>query len=427
MPVAQNFKAQGAANGFPTCNIFEFDCTIGNQFKSLDPASIPGVGSIEKPIVQDYITLGGYKGSDGGGPTDKQIEDSRINAMKIFWNWNGLNVNVGGSADASSDITSVKTFTYTLNRGSTDPDNPEGSPTNYTLTTNTSSSKSISNSSIIGSSNLIHTSNEPKERLTTDPTTTSTIPFIEEIRETSSESDSATDSFSGTIYGRDQEGNLNSFPFTENFSHNIHAKGTRLAFGGLGTTFETENGELFSNVFDFRAGGKFGFKHMNNIIKLFDNGNFVGYGILSFFTSARFQALARADGNGGTIAPLTSTAVDCLFDLSSIFLQDETMEDGFTPLIMNKSETVISGIPTFLIVGRYASTISDETLNLTFPTSNKAKFTGTGITRTEEEDVNSFADDGNITNLIVTDTVTHSCSFELTFEVLNLDLWTYPS
>ena len=63
MPIATSFAALGKGNGFPSC--------------------------LDKLDVSPYdywITLGGFKESDGGSPTTTQINNSLINAMKLVWN-----------------------------------------------------------------------------------------------------------------------------------------------------------------------------------------------------------------------------------------------------------------------------------------------------------------------------------------------------
>jgi hypothetical protein len=68
MPTADAFNALGAGNGFANC-----------------PTKID-VSSFAK-----WQTLGGFKDTDSGSPTAAQIALSLENAMRIYWNLNGLN------------------------------------------------------------------------------------------------------------------------------------------------------------------------------------------------------------------------------------------------------------------------------------------------------------------------------------------------
>lgn len=63
MPTATRFTAFGRGNGFPFCIDDE---NVDSYF--------------------DYVTLGGYRKSDTGDPTQQQIDDSLVGAMKLFWN-----------------------------------------------------------------------------------------------------------------------------------------------------------------------------------------------------------------------------------------------------------------------------------------------------------------------------------------------------
>ena len=94
MPTATPFTALGAGNGFPFCPVKR------------------------NVSVYDYwVTLGGYKKTDTGGPTQAQVDLSLKNAMQLFWNldgWTGLlyfGAVIGGNPpdapNASYEITSL--------------------------------------------------------------------------------------------------------------------------------------------------------------------------------------------------------------------------------------------------------------------------------------------------------------------------------
>ncbi len=93
MLTADSFTALGRGNGFPFC------------------ASKVDVSSFDF-----WVTLGGYAKTSSGNVTQDQINNSRINAMKLFWNVNSLTVaSTVGSAGylaGSGGYSSEKTFNF---------------------------------------------------------------------------------------------------------------------------------------------------------------------------------------------------------------------------------------------------------------------------------------------------------------------------
>ena len=86
MPTATPFTALGRGNGFSFC-----------------PNKVDVSG-------YDYwVTLGGYKKTDTGDPTQAQVNLSLKNAMQLFWNldgWTGL-LSFAGASDPYREITSL--------------------------------------------------------------------------------------------------------------------------------------------------------------------------------------------------------------------------------------------------------------------------------------------------------------------------------
>lgn len=77
MPTADSFTALGKGNGFPFC--------------------------LDKIDVSEYdywVTLGGFKKTDSGSPSQAQIDLSLRNAMKLWWNTAGLDVTISASLDS---------------------------------------------------------------------------------------------------------------------------------------------------------------------------------------------------------------------------------------------------------------------------------------------------------------------------------------
>jgi hypothetical protein len=82
MPIAQKFKALGAGNGFPFC---------------LNKIDVSDRGDGEP--FDYWVTLGGFKKTDEGSPSQAQIDLSLRNAMKLFWNINKLEGSVTDEED----------------------------------------------------------------------------------------------------------------------------------------------------------------------------------------------------------------------------------------------------------------------------------------------------------------------------------------
>ena len=82
MPTATSFAALGKGNGFPFC------------VPEVDVSSFPY-----------WVTMGNFKKTDSGSPTQEQIDLSLSNAMKLFWNFNGYTAVLGGNSDDAGTYT----------------------------------------------------------------------------------------------------------------------------------------------------------------------------------------------------------------------------------------------------------------------------------------------------------------------------------
>lgn len=93
MPTATSFTALGRGNGFPFC-----------------------ADRVDVSSFDFWVTLGGYAKTSSGNVTQEQINNSRINAMKLFWNVNSLTVaSTLGSAGylaGGSGYSSTRTFDF---------------------------------------------------------------------------------------------------------------------------------------------------------------------------------------------------------------------------------------------------------------------------------------------------------------------------
>jgi len=93
MPTATEFTALGTGNGFPFC---------------LNKIDVSDRGDGEP--FDYWVTLGGFKKTDGGSPSQAQIDLSLRNAMKLFWNINKLE----GSVTDEEDTTLVNPGDLTI-------------------------------------------------------------------------------------------------------------------------------------------------------------------------------------------------------------------------------------------------------------------------------------------------------------------------
>ena len=91
MPTADSFTALGEGNGFAA-----FD------YNRVDVSSF-----------DFWVTLGGYAKTSSGNVTPEQINKSRINAMKLFWNVNSLTVaSTVGDNMIDRPYSSTRTFDF---------------------------------------------------------------------------------------------------------------------------------------------------------------------------------------------------------------------------------------------------------------------------------------------------------------------------
>lgn len=92
MPTADTFTALGVGNGFPSC-----------------------LDKIDVSPYDYWITLGGFKESDGGSPTTTQINNSLVNAMKLVWSCYSV------SWTATSDAGEIASFDNDANNEFREP------------------------------------------------------------------------------------------------------------------------------------------------------------------------------------------------------------------------------------------------------------------------------------------------------------------
>jgi len=93
MPEATPFQTLGVGNGFPFCP---------EKVNVLD-----NVGDGSGSEYDYWTTLGGFNKNSGGNPTDAQIHDSRVAAMRLYWNAYALKSVVSGSGAPASSIGSI--------------------------------------------------------------------------------------------------------------------------------------------------------------------------------------------------------------------------------------------------------------------------------------------------------------------------------
>ena len=94
MPTADKFVALGVGNGFPSC-LYKTD--VSN--------------------FDHWTTLSGFNKDSGGSPTDQQITESYILAMKLFWNvFEATAPSTASTAGNSAGVTSVDTSSSTFDK-----------------------------------------------------------------------------------------------------------------------------------------------------------------------------------------------------------------------------------------------------------------------------------------------------------------------
>ena len=100
MPTATPFTALGRGNGFPFCP-----------------------PRVDVDTYDYWTTLGGFKKTDGGSPSQAQIDLSLTNAMKLYWNlWK-----VSGSAEADNQGTTYGPINHLVEDvDATDVTSPSG-------------------------------------------------------------------------------------------------------------------------------------------------------------------------------------------------------------------------------------------------------------------------------------------------------------
>jgi len=371
MPTATTFQAKGRRNGFPLC-IPEFNCTIGSS-------------SIYHPDIEDYITLGGFKGSDGGTPSQTQLNTSLANAMKLFWNLHGLNVTSGlVSADAANNISKTVAFTY---------EEPTGTFTNYSYTASASSSATLPNTSF---PSVTSTSDSPNDRICdSSPDWRS-----EWARSALNDNESNSDSDSGTGGGSSVSTTSGS------------------AVEGLGSG--PPHGFYFQAKPSVLTTGTFPEGYAMSIRRFMDSGNFVGYGILPMIRSAAYSVGCRTTMLGSAEGQLDSSCFAGIsIDLSSVVFEETVGQ--FEPTNIEINEVTVSGIPFYFITGFYGST-SEVTMTVE---GKKVTFVGLGSTLDNDVNVENPSDSGRYTNRVTTTTVSNSSSFKFEFEIDALDFYTY--
>tara|TARA_B100001063_G_scaffold229510_1_gene241780 strand:- start:425 stop:1159 length:735 start_codon:yes stop_codon:yes gene_type:complete len=94
MPTATAFTALGAGNGFPKC-----------------------LSKRDVSIYDYWITLGGFKKGDSGSPTTQQVNNSYNTALKLYWNFNGFEVDFNDSGTITTESLDINQGDF--NRGHT--------------------------------------------------------------------------------------------------------------------------------------------------------------------------------------------------------------------------------------------------------------------------------------------------------------------
>lgn len=84
MPQTTSFQALGAGNGFPFCP-----------------------DKVDVSVYDHWTTFGGFNKNSGGNPTDTQIHDSRVAAMKLYWNLYRVELTATDALNSQYDISEI--------------------------------------------------------------------------------------------------------------------------------------------------------------------------------------------------------------------------------------------------------------------------------------------------------------------------------
>jgi len=363
VPTATPFTALADGDG-GLCSVPAFDCTIGRA---------DGNPSFSR-IIEDYITLGGHRGSTGGRASESQIRKSFINAMKIIWNFHGVDVS-GGLTSASAFSSQDFNRSYTKVGGG---DPPTRTPLSWSISTSAevSASKSFPSVDI--------ESNEPISRVCNRFSGSSSSFFVDE-GEVENDVDTGEDTSDGiTIFGQSR---------------------AALTLSGVGV------GPPYG--YSFRASSP-------GVAAFFDNGVFVGYGCFNLFDDASYEVSVNASG-GGSEQPSSSVFLVCGFSLGGVTYEGE-VTGGLNPDNIETKKTTFNGIPFLSQAGYYEP--NDGQIEMSF-TGKTATFVGTGSTLDGNTQTTTLPDTSAIENYVQTNTITNRSQFNFKFRINGLDFYTY--
>ena len=363
MPTATSFTAlTDGAGGL--CNVPAFDCTIGGDSS----------GSIS-----DYLTLGGYRGSTGGTPSATQIKNSFINGMKMNWNFHGVDVS-GGLTGAGAFASKDYNLSYTTISGrASDPER-----TNYSWSISTSATAA-------------------KSKSFPNVNTTSSTPISGICTSRNFESE----------WFEDEGAEDDDYDIGEAESNGITAYSTSSA-----------NVRLYGVGVGPPGGYGFTARNSSSIVRaFFDNGVFVGYGVVNLFTNAGYNVSAYASGGGGEDQLPSSLDLVCSFSLGGVIKYGEVT--GLNPDIIETKKITINGIPLLFQAGHY-SLGGNNGGTLEMKVSGKtATFEGNGTQLDGNTYTDTRPDTSTRENYIQTITVTNRCAFDFKFKVDRLNFWSY--
>lgn len=362
MPTSTSFTALANGDG-GLCGVPEYNCTIGQK------------DSTQAYNNEDYVTLGGHRGTSGGTPSSTQIKNSFIKAMKMYWNFHGVDVSgglTGGGAFSSKDFS----LSYTKVEAG-DPD-PVKTPVSWSVSTSASAALSKS---------------FPTPSFTSDTPITgvcTTRNFLSEFTTTKGAEDSDTDN--------GEDSNDDGTVYSSSYAY-VSLEGV-----GVGPPYD----------YYFKASG-------SPVRAFFDNGVFVGYGVVGLITSASYQITAYGAGGGSTEQPTSLCDIVCSFSLGGVTYDGDV--GGLNPETVETKKVTIDGIPLLFQAGHYD--MGGEGV-LTMTVSQKtATFDATGGQVNGKVVTVTQPDTSTRENYIQTTTITNRTDAEFKFRVDGLRFWSY--
>jgi hypothetical protein len=344
---------------FPKCFTLQRNVTIGQQG------------------VVDYVTLGGHRGSTNGSTaTQASIDASYDAANKLYFNFHGIKVDITHSASASASCTATQSFRFVSNI------DEEGNKTygNSQISASTSSSSSSSYSS----PTYTLSSNQPNTRICFDTT-------------------NYTD-FTDDKVGDTNQDNDSSFYSAYSDTTSVRSSSSTSAF---------LEGFAVGPPDDISF-----FVRSPVIVKFYDSGNFVGYGLQGSLIFSALASGSRATAISTT--PYPNIGEVAYSGVSNVYAVDSVVSTdlgGISVQVRDEDLFTENGISLFFMAGH----TRDE---------GSVSVSGKNSTSSHSESEGPVSTSYNLFDLTYIDnrqgTVTSTASAEMSIDLdIDLQFYTY--